>query len=60
MGSRFALLAAPENYHLELPGHMQGENRMKIIIPDTWAMYCFDIDHQGKGLSRPDHNKTDR
>jgi hypothetical protein len=39
------LLAAPENYRLELPVHMQGEIRMKIIIPDARTMYCFDIDH---------------
>jgi hypothetical protein len=50
VGSRFALLAAPENYRLELPVHMQGEIRRKIIIPDTRDMDCFDIDHQGKGL----------
>jgi hypothetical protein len=50
VGSRFALLAAPENYRLELPVHMPGEIRMKSIIPDTRAIYCFDMDHQGKGL----------
>jgi hypothetical protein len=47
LGSRFALLAAPGNCRLDLPVHMKGEIRMKIIIPDTRAMYCFDIDHQG-------------
>jgi hypothetical protein len=29
---------------------MHGEIGMKTIIPDTRAMYCFDINHQGKGL----------
>jgi hypothetical protein len=48
VGSRFALLAASENYRLELPVHTQGE--MKIMIPDPRAVCCFDIDHQGKGL----------
>jgi hypothetical protein len=27
VGSRFALLAARENYHRELPVHMQGDSR---------------------------------
>jgi hypothetical protein len=49
-GIAFALLAAPENYRLELPVHTQGEIRMQITIPDTRAMYCFDIDRHGKGL----------
>jgi hypothetical protein len=50
VGSRFALLAASENYRLELPVHMQGEIRMKVIIPDSRAMSCFDMDHRGRGL----------
>jgi hypothetical protein len=44
------LLAARKNYRLELPVHMQGEIRRKIIIPDTRAIHCFDMGRQGKGL----------
>jgi hypothetical protein len=50
VGSRVALLAAPGNYRLELPVHMQGEFRVKNIISDTRATSCHGIDQQGKIL----------
>jgi hypothetical protein len=50
LATAFARVRELESYNLWLPSHRQTELASSIFIPETKALYCSDVDHQGKAM----------